>query len=131
MTSLSQTWISYPTPEGDYRAFCVAPPGAGPWPALIVVHGASGLDPSHRLVTADLAAQGYLAIAPDIYSNDDVFKGFSLATVEAGIDSEGTSRIARPSWRGFPPHSTTRSSELTSGCSIAPRDLHSACEGLP
>jgi len=53
----------------ELRAFVAEPAvGAGPWPALIVVHEWWGLDHHIRDVARRLAAEGYFAVAPDLYS---------------------------------------------------------------
>ena len=52
----------------ELRAFVAEPAAAGPWPAIIVVHEWWGLDDHIRDVARRLAAEGYFAVAPDLYS---------------------------------------------------------------
>jgi carboxymethylenebutenolidase len=53
----------------ELRAFVAEPAGgAWPWPAVIVVHEWWGLDDHIRDVARRLAAEGYFAVAPDLYS---------------------------------------------------------------
>jgi carboxymethylenebutenolidase len=85
MTATNGAWIAFAAPGGDARAFAVEPAGPPPWPALIVIHGASGLDQHHEAVTAGFAAQGYFAVAPDIYSHDAVYRTLDVADIEAGM----------------------------------------------
>ncbi len=45
------------------------PEGSGPWPAVVVVHEAFGIDAEMRKQVAHLASLGYLALMPDLFSN--------------------------------------------------------------
>ncbi|MBA4179161.1 MAG: carboxymethylenebutenolidase [Anaerolinea sp.] len=49
------------------RAFLALPEGAGPWPAVIVIHEIFGLNDDIREKAARLARMGYVALAPDLY----------------------------------------------------------------
>ena len=54
---------------GDVKAHLAVPPvGDGPWPGVIVLHEAIGLTDDIRQQAERLAAAGYLALAPDLYS---------------------------------------------------------------
>ncbi len=52
----------------DLPMHIVKPPvGDGPWPGVVVIHEAFGLNDDIREHAARLAAAGYLAIAPDLF----------------------------------------------------------------
>ena len=44
------------------------PRGVGPWPGVVVVHEAFGVDIEMRKQVAHLASLGYLAVMPDLFS---------------------------------------------------------------
>ena len=57
------------TLPGGVKAHVAVPPvGAGPWPGVVVLHEAFGLNDDIRQQADRLAAAGYLAVAPDLYS---------------------------------------------------------------
>ena len=53
----------------DVKAHLAIPPvGDGPWPGVVVLHEAFGLNDDIRQQADRLATAGYLALAPDLYS---------------------------------------------------------------
>ena len=55
--------------SGGTKAHLAAPPvGAGPWPGVVVLHELFGLNDDIRSQAGRLAAAGYLALAPDLYT---------------------------------------------------------------
>ncbi len=66
--------MSYPVADGEVRGYLAVPPGspgsagsAGPWPGVVVIHEAFGLNDDIRAKADEFAAHGYLALAPDLY----------------------------------------------------------------
>ncbi|ODT88233.1 dienelactone hydrolase family protein [Phenylobacterium sp. SCN 70-31] len=58
--------ISIKTPDGDFSAY-VARPAAATAPAVVVIQEIFGVNQVMRDITDGLAAQGYLAICPDLF----------------------------------------------------------------
>ncbi|MCA1224615.1 dienelactone hydrolase family protein [Saccharopolyspora sp. 6M] len=92
-----------PTSDGDLRAHLAAPypsiSGAPPWPGVVVVHDAFGMTEDARAITDRFAAEGYLAIAPDLYTRGGfarcvrtVFRQLSTGSGQAFEDVEAARR---------------------------------------
>ncbi len=60
--------ISYPVAAESWPAYLAVPPTSpGPWPAVVVIHEAFGLNDDIRAKADEFAARGYLALAPDLF----------------------------------------------------------------
>jgi len=60
--------VTYPSPggtSGTMRGYLVEPTGAGPFPAVLVIHENRGLNPYIEDVARRVATEGFLALAPD------------------------------------------------------------------
>src|SRR5258705_4929384 len=62
------TELSIPTPHHRLKGYLATPQGAGPWPGVIVLHDIFGLTEVTRGHADWLAKEGYLAVAPDLFS---------------------------------------------------------------
>jgi carboxymethylenebutenolidase len=60
--------IKVNTPDGEIDALLATPEGQGPWPGVVVVHDAIGYARDNESISRRIAAAGYLAIMPDLYS---------------------------------------------------------------
>jgi len=61
--------ISYPTGSGTAAGYLAVPSGdPGPWPGVVVIHEAFGLNDDIRQKADEFAAHGYLALAPDLFN---------------------------------------------------------------
>jgi len=64
--------MTYPATEGDLKAYLARPTEGAPWPAIIVIQEVFGLVDHIEDVARRFAAEGYLALAPDLYTHDTV-----------------------------------------------------------
>ena len=55
-------------PDSINAHLAVPPVGDGPWPGVVVLHEAFGLNDDIRQQTDRLASAGYVAVALDLYS---------------------------------------------------------------
>jgi carboxymethylenebutenolidase len=69
---IKATYVTYPSPggtSGTMRGYLVQPAssthGAGPFPAVLVIHENRGLNPYIEDVARRVAVEGFLALAPD------------------------------------------------------------------
>jgi len=62
-----QQAITFPSGDSTAQAFLYLPHGAGPHPALILIHEWWGLNDWIKQEAAGYAAQGYVALAVDLY----------------------------------------------------------------
>jgi carboxymethylenebutenolidase len=62
--------IRIPLPDGKTLDAALAmPEGNGPHPGVVVLHEAWGLNDDIRRIARRLASEGYVAVAPDLYSH--------------------------------------------------------------
>jgi carboxymethylenebutenolidase len=63
--------ISYPVGDGRAPGYLAVPPAtsapAAPWPGVVLIHEAFGLNDDIRKKADEFAAHGYLALAPDLF----------------------------------------------------------------
>jgi len=77
------------TLPGEVKAHLAVPPvGAGPWPGVVVLHESFGLNDDIRQQADRLAAAGYLALAPDLFSDGGRLRCLR-ATFRAAMSGRG------------------------------------------
>jgi carboxymethylenebutenolidase len=64
---MSGQMVQIPTEDGTMGAYLSRPAGAGPFPGVVVVMEAFGLNDHIKAVTDRIAAEGYVALSPDLY----------------------------------------------------------------
>jgi carboxymethylenebutenolidase len=60
-------WQYRPMPPISLPYFVALPEKSGPWPGVVVIHEGGGISPQLLRVCQRLAAEGYGAIAPDLF----------------------------------------------------------------
>ncbi len=78
---------SYTSGSHELRAYLALPRTPGPWPGVVVIQDALGLTDDIREQADRLAAAGYLAFAPDLYSGRGI--RCVVATLRASRSGEG------------------------------------------
>jgi carboxymethylenebutenolidase len=70
------------------RGVLVRPPGSGPWPGVVMIHEAFGLDEVMGRQAKRLAAAGYLTLAVDLFSAGGTL-GCLVSTMRAMVKGQG------------------------------------------
>jgi carboxymethylenebutenolidase len=82
------TDVEIPTADGLLRGVLAVPEGAGPFPAVIMVHEVFGIDQSMRVQIERMASAGYIVLMPDLFSRGGMRKCLN-ATFRALVAGEG------------------------------------------
>ena len=59
--------VRIPTGHGWMPVYCAVPQTQPPWPGVVVIHDFTGMSHDLRAQADWLAAEGFLAVAPDLY----------------------------------------------------------------
>lgn len=77
----------HPAANRELKGYLATPIGDGPWPGVVVIMDALGLSDDIKLQADRLAAAGYLAFAPDLYSGRGI--RCVVATIQASRSGSG------------------------------------------
>jgi carboxymethylenebutenolidase len=77
----------FPAAGRELKGYVSTPIGNGPWPGVVVIMDALGLSDDIKLQADRLAAAGYLAFAPDLYSGRGI--RCVISTVAASRSGSG------------------------------------------
>lgn len=80
---MSATEIPIPTADGVCPAHVFAPPGDGPWPAVIFYMDGFAIRPTLFGMAERLAGNGYLVLLPDLFYRGGPYAPFAPATATA------------------------------------------------
>jgi carboxymethylenebutenolidase len=88
-----------PAPGRELKGYVARPRGSGPFPGVVVIMDALGLSDDIRVQADRLAAAGYLAFAPDLYSG----RGLKcvIATIKASRTGTGEAYTDIEAARGW------------------------------
>jgi carboxymethylenebutenolidase len=64
---MASKWIEIETADGHMHSYLSEPDGGGPYPAVVVIQEAFGVNEYVRSVCDRLADAGYVAVAPEIF----------------------------------------------------------------
>lgn len=95
-------------PSRELRGHLARPAGDGPWPGVVVLHEAFGLDATMRRMTDRLAAAGYLSLAPNLYSGGVRCLVSTMRSAATGRGQAFTDIDAARRWLAAEPDCTGR-----------------------
>lgn len=70
------------------RGYLATPEGTGPWPGVVMIHEATGLDAIQERHAERLARAGYLTLAADLYSGGNM-RSCLVATMRSLVQGQG------------------------------------------
>jgi len=91
---VTSSTVQLNTPDGKMDSYVAQPKDSGSYPGIVVIQEAFGVNSHIKKVTERIAAEGYVAIAPDIFHREterlipysDMPK--AIATMQRVVDSK-------------------------------------------
>jgi carboxymethylenebutenolidase len=83
-----ERWENLTVDGQEMRAFLAVPEAGGPWPAVVVIHHATGVDPFIQGTTRRLAAAGFVGLAPELYHRQQDSNVDDLTRMRRLLDHE-------------------------------------------
>ena len=77
---MTTRWDSLTVDGETMRCYAAIPAGEGPFPAVVVIQHAGGVDEFVQEMAGRFAAAGYVAIAPELYHRQDPDSGEDMLT---------------------------------------------------
>ena len=69
---MKTAWIEIETADGGMHAYLAEPDGGGPYPGIVVLQEAFGVNAYVRSVCERLADVGYVAVAPELFHRTEI-----------------------------------------------------------
>ena len=97
---VTSSTVQLNTPDGKMDSYVAQPKDGGTYPGIVVIQEAFGVNSHIKKVTERIAAEGYVAIAPDIFHREserlipysDMAK--AIATMQRVVDSKAMEDVA-------------------------------------
>lgn len=80
-------WVTFDAVGGALRGLLIAPATPPPWSALLVLHPVVGVSPQMQATVQSFADEGYLALMPDLYTNDAAYQKLDVLDITAAHGS--------------------------------------------
>ena len=86
--------VSFRGEENQLQAYLARPEGEGPFPGVVVIHEALGLNGNIKDITECFADEGYVALAVDLFANRN--RAVCMARIMGGMLRGSPDRFGVP-----------------------------------